>query len=30
MSRQDTKQKLEHWVSDAPFDPYSIEAMAPE
>lgn len=30
MNQQGKPARLEHWVSDAPFDPYSIEAMAPE
>jgi hypothetical protein len=28
--RDELAQKLEHWVSDKPFDPNSIEAMTPE
>jgi peptide/nickel transport system permease protein len=30
MNQHGKPARLEHWVSDAPFDPYSIEAMAPE
>ena len=30
MNRQEKPDRLEHWVSDAPFDPYSVEALAPE
>ncbi len=30
MNRQSESGRLEHWVSGAPFDPYSIEAMTPE
>lgn len=30
MNQPGKQARLEHWVSDAPFDPYSIEAMAPE
>ena len=30
MNQQGKSDRLEHWVSDAPFDPYSIEALAPE
>ncbi|PPR61432.1 MAG: Dipeptide transport system permease protein DppC [Alphaproteobacteria bacterium MarineAlpha4_Bin2] len=28
--KKDNTQKLEHYVSDAPFDPLSIEALSPE
>lgn len=30
MNEQGKPKHLEHWVSDAPFNPYSVEAMSPE